>query len=103
MKTKTNQLEPAHPGVILRRTMEDLAISSYALAKATGKTPTQIHRIVNCKASITANMARLLGEALGTSAQMWLNLQSRYDLDLEKLERPEIEATPLVADGRRVS
>ena len=103
METRSKRLKPVHPGDLLCRTMEELGISSYALAKATGKTPTQIHRIVNRKANITANMALLIAKALGTSAKMWMNLQTQYDLEVAELKAPEIEVTPMVAGGARVA
>ena len=99
----SKRLKPVHPGDLLCRTMEELGISSYALAKATGKTPTQIHRIVHRKASITANMALLIGEALGTSAKMWMNLQTQYDLEMAKISAPENSVTQIVADGVKVA
>jgi len=68
------QLKPVYPCDLLSQIMKEMDISSYALANATGKTPTQIHRIANGKASMTANMARLIGMALGTSAEMWVGL-----------------------------
>ncbi|MCH8056715.1 MAG: HigA family addiction module antidote protein [Proteobacteria bacterium] len=102
MATRSKRLKPVHPGDLLGRTMRELGISSYALAKTTGKTPTQIHRIVNRKASITANMALLIGKALGTSAKMWMNLQTQYDLEIAELNAPEFEVTPMVANGARV-
>lgn len=103
MDTRSKRLKPVHPGDLLRRTMEELGISSYALAKATGKTPTQIHRIVNRKASITANMALLIGKALGTSAKMWMNLQTQYDLEMAEISAPENSVTQIVTDGVKVA
>lgn len=103
MGTRNNRLEPVHPGDLLRRTMKELGISGYALAKATGKTPTQIHRIVNRQASITANMAVLIGKALGTSAKMWMNLQAQYDLEIAEIGMAENAVTQIVADGVRVA
>ncbi len=103
MNTRGDRLEPVHPGDLLRRIMEEMGISSYALAKATGKTPTQIHRIVNRKASVTANMALLIGKALGTSAKMWMNLQTQYDLEMAELSAPDVSVTQIVADGVKVA
>jgi plasmid maintenance system antidote protein VapI len=47
MGKQDKRLKPVHPGDLLSRIMKEMDISSYALAKATGKTPTQIHRIAN--------------------------------------------------------
>ena len=103
MNARDDRLRPVHPGDLLRRIMEEMDISSYALAKATGKTPTQIHRIVNRKASVTANMALLIGKALGTSAKMWMNLQTQYDLEMAELNGPETSVTQIVSDGVKVA
>ncbi len=103
MGTKSKGLKPVHPGDLLGRIMKELEISSYALAKATGKTPTQIHRIVKHKASITAGMALLIGKALGTSAEMWVRLQAQYDLEIAELMQPALHVEQLVDAGKRVA
>lgn len=103
MSRKEKRLNPVHPGTVLGRIMDELDISGYALAKATGKTPTQIHRIVNTKAGISADMARLVGKALDTSAEMWMRLQAQYDLEVAEMKQPNLEVTPLVEDGRKVA
>ena len=95
-------MHPVHPGELLREILEELDISAYALAKSIGKAPIQVSRILSGKASITAPMARLIGAALGTTAQYWLNLQAHYDLEVAKLEVPMLKVKPLVIDGKRV-
>ena len=103
MERKDKCLKPVHPGDLLSRIMKELDISSYALAKATGKTPTQIHRIANRKASVTADMARLIAKALGTSAEMWLRLQVQYDLEVAEIKNPDLKVTQIVEDGQKVA
>lgn len=77
------KLAPVHPGEIL---MEDFingfGITQNKLAVAIGVPPRRINEIVHGKRSITADTALRLGRYFGTSAQFWLNLQDRYDLDL---------------------
>ncbi len=103
MGAKSKRLQPVHPGDLLGRVMKELEISSYALAKATGKTPTQIHRIVNHKASITASMALLISKALGTSAEMWVRLQAQYDLEVAELMQPALHVEQIVDAGKKVA
>lgn len=82
------------PGeILLEEFLEPMGISQYRLAKAISKPQSAISDIVNGRQGITAEMAWLLGEVLGTTAQFWLNLQSTYDLktiDTSKL--PHVEA-----------
>jgi addiction module HigA family antidote len=96
-------LEPVHPGELLAEILDELDISAYALAKAMGKAPIQVSRILSGKASITADMARLIGGALGTSAEMWVNLQAMYDLEMSRVRTPVVDVKTIVSDGFRVS
>ena len=101
MTKKMQTMPPVHPGELLRETLDELGISAYALAKSIGKAPIQISRILAGKSSITAPMARLIGAALGTTAQYWVNLQAHYDLEVAKQEVPVLKVEPLVNDGER--
>ncbi len=96
-------MQPVHPGELLREILEELDISAYALAKSIGKAPIQVSRILAGKSSITAPMARLIGAALGTTAQYWVNLQSHHALEVAKQELPLLEVKPLVIGGERVT
>jgi antitoxin HigA-1 len=72
---------PMHPGEVLRdEFLIALGLSAGALAKACGVPRTRIERIANEETSITADTALRLGKALGTSAQLWLNLQNEFDM-----------------------
>ncbi len=81
--------------------MEDFiggfGITQNKLAVSIGVPPRRINEIVHGKRGITADTALRLGKYFGTSAQFWLNLQTRYDLDLaEDLVSEQIDAiTPL--------
>ena len=69
------------PGEILREEfLEPLGISQYRLAKAIGKSQSAISEIVNNRRAITPEMAWLLSEALGTTPQFWLKLETTYQL-----------------------
>ncbi|WP_235422550.1 HigA family addiction module antitoxin [Collinsella tanakaei] len=81
------------PGEILyEEFLVPLGISQYRLAKAIGKPQSAISDIVNGKRSITPEMAWLLGHALGTTPQFWLNLEMTYQLKLlESRDMPTVE------------
>ena len=75
------KLPPIHPGRILREDMKDEEISINGLAQAIRVPANRISLIVNEKRGITADTASHLGRYFGTSAQYWLNIQNRFDLD----------------------
>jgi addiction module HigA family antidote len=78
-----------HPGRILRREMTARKLSANRLALELGVPSGRVTDIVNGKRGITADTALRLGRRLGTSAQFWMNLQTRHDLIVaeEKLGR----------------
>jgi addiction module HigA family antidote len=78
----TKLLPPIHPGEILREEfMLPLELSSHALARAIGVTPARVNDIANEKRGITADTALRLGRYLGTTADVWINLQKRFELE----------------------
>ena len=82
----TKKLPPLHPGEVLREEfLIPLSLSAGALAKACGVPRTRIERIANEETSITADTALRLGKALGTTAQLWLNLQNEFDMRTAKI------------------
>jgi addiction module HigA family antidote len=77
------KLSPIHPGEILNEEfLKPMGISQYRLAKDISVPPRRINEIVHGKRSITADTALRLGKFFGISAQFWLNLQTRYDLEV---------------------
>lgn len=84
-----NKLPPIHPGRILHEDMKDEEISINGLAQAMRVPANRISLIVNQKRGITADTAARLGRYFGTSAQYWLNMQNRFDLD--SIDREVIE------------
>jgi len=77
----SDKLPAIHPGEILREEfMLPLGLSSNALAKAIGVTPTRINEIVREKRGITADTALRLARFFGTDVQSWLNLQQQYEI-----------------------
>jgi addiction module HigA family antidote len=80
---KNKKLPPIHPGEILRgEFLEPMGISQYRLAKNISVPPRRINEIVHGKRSITADTALRLGRFFGMLPQFWLNLQTRYDLEV---------------------
>lgn len=75
-------LPPIHPGEILREEfMVPMGLSSHAVAAAIGVTPARVNDIVNEKRGITADTALRLGRYFGTTADVWINLQKRFELE----------------------
>jgi addiction module HigA family antidote len=80
-----NKLPPIHPGeILLEEFLKPLGISQYRLATGISVPPRRINEIVHGKRSITADTALRLARFFGTTDRFWLNLQVRYDLELEK-------------------
>ena len=81
----STSLIPIHPGeVLLEDFMRPLGLTQYALAKALHVTPMRISQIVRGERAITADTALRLARYFGTSPDVWLGLQARYDLDLAR-------------------
>ena len=81
----TKKIKPIHPGEILfEEFMKPLGISQYRLAKDICVPPRRINEIVHGKRSISADTALRLSRYFSLSGRFWLNLQSRYDLEIEK-------------------
>ena len=75
-------LAPVHPGRILKLDfLEPLGISESRLARETFLPPSRVNKIVRGERGITADTALRLARFFGTSAQFWLNLQNRHDLE----------------------
>jgi antitoxin HigA-1 len=77
--------EPITPGeILLTEFLEPLGISQYRLAQATGLAQTRISEIVRGKRSITTETALRLSKALGTDDYFWINVQTDYDIEIER-------------------
>jgi len=85
-----NKISPIHPGeVLLEDLMKPLGISQYRLAKDIGVPPIRINQIVNGRRSITVDTALRLARYFGTSAEVWMRMQVRYDLESSEKELGE--------------
>jgi len=79
------KLEPIHPGeVLFEEFLKPLELSQYRLAKDINVSARRINEIVHGKRAISANTALRLSRYFGTTDRFWLNLQSSYDLEVEK-------------------
>ncbi len=79
------KLPPVHPGeVLLEEFLKPMGISQYRLAKDISVPPRRINEIVHGKRAVTADTALRLSRYFGTSERFWLNLQTRYDIEMEK-------------------
>jgi addiction module HigA family antidote len=78
-------MPPAHPGEILyEEFLAPLSLSQYQLAKGIAVPARRINEIFHGQRRITADTALRLARFFGTSDRFWLNLQTRYDLEIEK-------------------
>jgi len=91
---KNKKLAPIHPGeILIEEFLKPLGLSQYRLAKDISVPPRRINEIVHGKRSISADTALRLGRFFGISPQFWLNLQTRFDLEVaedlmaERLEK----------------
>ena len=103
-KRETNYLPPIHPGDILKTEfMEPLGLSSNHLARMLAVPPNRVLEIVNGKRGISVETAYKLARCFGTSVEMWLNLQQRYELRKARYERmtdkwdKEVRLLPAIA------
>jgi addiction module HigA family antidote len=71
---------PVHPGEIVESALEELNLSVAQAAAALGVSRMQLHRVVTGKSAVSAEMAVRLEAVIGSSADMWLRMQSAYDL-----------------------
>jgi len=80
---KNKDMAPIHPGsILLEEFLQPMDISQYRLAKDTSVPARRINEIVHGKRSITADTALRLGKFFNMTPQFWMNLQSRYDLEV---------------------
>ncbi|MGA9346881.1 MAG: HigA family addiction module antitoxin [Nocardioidaceae bacterium] len=78
-------IAPIHPGeVLLEEFLEPLAVTQHHLAVSIGVPPRRINEIVHGKRRVTADTALRLARYFGTTDHFWLNLQTRFDLEVEK-------------------
>jgi addiction module HigA family antidote len=83
--TATAAMPPMHPGeVLLTEFLEPLGVTQHRLAVAIGVPPRRINEIVHGKRGISADTALRLSRFFGTTDRFWLNMQGRYELEVER-------------------
>jgi len=100
--TAETVMAPVHPGeILLEEFLGPLGVSQYKLAKAVSVPARRINEIVHGQRRISADTALRLARYFGTSERFWINLQARYDLEVEKdrLGAALEEIRPLSATG----
>ena len=93
-------IAPVHPGVYLKELLDELNLSQYRLARELGVPAMRINHLVKGRRPLTAELALRLGRYFGQSPRYWINLQSRYDMDVAEdslSERVAREVRPLKA------
>ncbi len=89
---------PPHPGLVLREYLGDMTVS--AAAAHLRVTRVTLSRVLNGKAGISANMALRLAAALGTSPDLWINMQSQYDLwRARRTRQPAVQRFPHISEA----
>ena len=79
---------PFHPGeMLLEEFLRPLGITQAAFADKLGWTKARLNELIHGRRGITADAALDLADALGTSAKLWMNLQTTFDLDRAKSRR----------------
>ena len=94
------RISPVHPGVYLKELLDELTLSQYRLAKDICVPAMRISYVVNGKRPVTAELALRLGRYFGQSPRYWLNLQSRYDMDIAEdtlTDQVEKQVRPLAS------
>ena len=72
--------EPTHPGEVIKDEIEFRGISQRKLATQMGMSYTILNEVLNCKRAVTTEYALLFEAALGIDAELWLKMQSRYNM-----------------------
>jgi len=94
----TKKITPIHPGEILyEEFLKPLELSQYRIAQDISVPPRRINEIIHGRRAITADTALRLGKYFGMSPEFWLNLQSRFDLEVASSQME-----PTLAKGIRV-
>jgi len=82
---RENRIAPIHPGeILMEEFLKPLGISQYRLAKDISVPARRINEIVQGKRSVSADTALRLARYFNLSERFWMNLQARYDLEMEK-------------------
>ena len=91
----SRRLKPVHPGSILKEELEFREVTQTRVAGDLNVSYLSINKVCNEKRPITPNTAVRLEKYLGTSAEMWLNIQGKYDIGVSRIKlKKELEKIP---------
>lgn len=105
-KSAANNLIPGnvfHPGEILREEIESRGLRQVDLVAALGLSKTEVSLIINGKRNITVPVAIKLESLLGIEAEVWMNLQVKYEIDVVKLKHKKELLSKTVPLKKRAS
>lgn len=80
----TNWTKPIHPGEILADELVEIGLNASQLADKIGVPKNRIYQILQGRRNLTADTALRLGKFFNTGAELWLNLQKAYELDVAR-------------------
>lgn len=83
--------EPTHPGQLIKDELKERGLTQKQLSEMTGIKASVISETINGKRSISLNMAVALEKALAIPAEIWMNLQTQYDLDVAHITERETQ------------
>jgi addiction module HigA family antidote len=91
-----NWKSPIHPGEILADELEEINLDVFQLAKRVNISENELEQILKGQGNITGDIALKLGRFFNTGAEIWMNLQKVYELDIarEKLGNTLEEIIP---------
>jgi antitoxin HigA-1 len=86
---------PCHPGELVEASLEELKVTVAVAAKALGVTRQQLYNVINGRSAVSAAMAVRLEQAIGSTADTWLQMQANYDLAQVRLRKRPVKVKRL--------
>lgn len=90
-KTKSDMIannltpfEPTHPGELIRDELQSIGMTQSKLAERIGVSPSLLNEVINGKRPVNTELALLLEASIGVAADIWLNLQAEYNMQMAK-------------------
>lgn len=87
MSKELRPYKPTHPGEVLKDELLSRKITQKKFAESISIPYTELNEVLNSKRPISANLALMLEAALGIKAYIWINMQSRYDLEMARRDK----------------
>jgi addiction module HigA family antidote len=89
MNKKTTPFIATHPGELIKDELKERSMTQKELSETSGIKPSVLSETINGKRSVSLNVAVALEKALGIPAEVWMNLQTQYDLDSAQIAARE--------------